>query len=171
MKSTTCVLISAVFLIAGCGRGSAPTKSNDQAPQRVVDGSSTSPGRIQNEEGKEVAWKTSLLEGGYMFQNAQVFGAYVHRAQIVATGVLTDWDGTKGNVQLDSVLHGTANDKSVPVVATGGIVRTRHGDKVLFLLAPRDGELKLHSFCGASGMYIYSDDLASVIRKSLRSRG
>lgn len=171
MKPTTYFLISAVVVVAGCGRDSTPTATPDHPTKRSADRTLKKPRSEAKEKPKEVVWEPSLLAGGYMFEDVQQFGAYVRRAQIVATGVLTEWDGSKGQVRLGSVFHGKLKDKSVPIIATGGVVRPKLGDKVLFLLAPRDGEPKLHSFCGAAGMYKYSDDLAFVVKKSLKSAG
>jgi hypothetical protein len=170
MKSATCLLVFAALFIVGCGRALGPTASDEQATHRTPPDTSRNGGSEQEGNGEEVAWTPSLLDGGGMFQDFQHFGWYVRSAQIVATGVLREWDGTKGNVQLDSVLHGEIKDASVLVVATGGFVRPKRGDKVLFLLSPRDGQLKLHSFCAASGMYNFSDDLASVIKRALESK-
>ncbi len=102
-------------------------------------------------------------------KDVQQFDDYVRHAQIVGTGVLIEWDGSKGKVRLNSVFHGKLKEKSVPIIATGGIVRLKLDDKVIFFLAPRDGELKLHSFCGASGIYKYSEDLALAVKKALKS--
>lgn len=173
MKPIFCLLISAVLFVAGCNRDLAETGTGDQPTQRTAGTASKKPGTEPQGKPKDVVWTPALMEarGGYMFENAQQFGAYVRWAQIVGTGVLIEWDGTKGKVRLESVFHGKVNDKSVSVVADGGIVLPKRGDKVLFLLAPRDGRLKLLSFCGASGMYSYSDDLAAIIKKSLKSTG
>ncbi len=167
MKSISYLFIAVVLLVVGCGRDSAPTPSDDQPTQRAADEASKKSGT----ESKEVVWKTSLLEDGYMFQDAQQFRGYVRRAEIVATGVLTAWDGTKGKVRIESVIHGKLNNKLVQVIATGGIVRPETGGKVLFLLAHHDGKLKLHSFCGACGLYNYSDDLTFLIKQLLKSTG
>jgi len=82
---------------------------------------------------------------------------------------MTEWDGRRGQVRLDSVFHGKLNGESVPIVSDGGWIRPKVGERVLFLLKPRDGELKLHAHCSASGIYNYSDDLALVIKSSLQS--
>ncbi len=173
MKPATYSLIAAVLFVAGCGRDSVPAATDHQPTPRAADEASKKSSSEPKEESKEVVWKPSLLVlGGLnMFKDAQQFGAYVRRARIIATGILIEWDGTKGKVRLGSVFHGKLDDKSVPVVYTAGIVRPRVGEKVLFLLSPRDGELKLHSFCGAAGMYNYSDDLVFAIKKSLKSAG
>ena len=102
-----------------------------------------------------------------MFADAKEFEDYVHRADNVATGVLTAWDGTQGNVRLESVLHGNLTANTVSVIATGGIVHTTVGDRVVILLSGRDGKMKLHSFCSASGLYKYSSDMTDLINRSL----
>ncbi len=121
----------------------------------------------------QIKWKPSLLEGGYMFQDAKRFEAYVRRAEIVAVGILTKWEGNKGQVRLESIIRGTLKDASkdaaIPIHGTGGIVRPKAGDKVLLLLTSRDGKLRLHSFCAASGMYGYSRDLEKVLSGIVRS--
>ena len=141
------------------------------AVKPAASGDGAKSGADPKEGPKQVAWEPSLLEGGYMFEDAQQFGAYVRRAEIIAMGVLTEWDGSKGRVRLESVLRGKLSDATVPVIATGGVVRPKPGERVLFLIAPRDGEFKLHSFCGASGMYDYTADLELVVIRSLRSNG
>ncbi len=121
----------------------------------------------------QIKWKPSLLEGGYMFQDAKRFEAYVRRAEIVAVGILTKWKGNKGQVRLDKVIHGklknTPKEASIAIHGTGGIVRPKAGDKVLLLLMSRGGKLQLHSFCSASGMYGYSRDLEKVLSGIVRS--
>ncbi len=167
MKDTLHSLILSALLLAGCGRAPAPTASDDQLRQPARAEGMSRPDTAS----EEVAWDPSLLEGGYMFKDVEEFHGYVRRAEIVAAGILSEWDGFKGKVQVDSVYHGKLSDKAVRVISTGGIVRPKVGDKVLFMLSHRDGELKLHSFCGASGLYNYSDDLASALRKSIKSAG
>jgi hypothetical protein len=167
MKAANCLLALIALSAAGCGRASDPTATGDQATQRTAADTPRNAGSEQKEDGGEVAWNRSLLADGGMFQDIHHFGWYVRNAQIVATGVLSDWDGTQGNVQLESVLHGEINDSTVPVITTGGFVRPKRGDKVLFLLALRDGRLTLHSFCAASGLYHFSDDLALAITQAL----
>ena len=168
MKTVMYFLIAAVLFVAGCGRDSSLTPTDDRPTQRAAEDRSKKSVSELPEELQATVWNPSLLEGGYMFEGAQQFGDYVRSAQIVATGVMTEWEGRTGTVRLDSVLHGNLSNKSVPVIATGGFVRPKVGEQVIFLLALQDGGLKLHSFCAASGIYEYSDDLAYIIKLSLK---
>lgn len=168
MKTVMYFLIAAVLFVAGCDREPSLTPTDHRATRRAAEDRSKKSFNELPEELQATVWNPSLLEGGYMFEGAQQFDAYVRSAQIVATGVMTEWDGRNGTVRLDSVLHGNLSNKSVPVIATGGFVRPKVGEQVVFLLALRDGELKLHSFCAASGIYKYSDDLARIIKASLK---
>jgi len=175
MKITTCILISAVLPVCGCGRDSPPAAMEDQPAQRVVDEASRTSNSQRKEEPQAVVWNPSFIGGSLMLGDVRQFGAHVRGAQIVATGVLSEWDETRGKgfgkVRVDAVLHGKLNSESVPVIATGGVIQPKVGDKVFLLLAPRDGKLKLYSFCDSPGMYKYSDELMLVIKNSLQSKG
>ena len=61
----------------------------------------------------------------------------------------------------------TLPHRTVSVLSTGGRVLSVPGQQVLFLLSRRDGKLKLHSFCGAPGLYAYSESLASLVKDTL----
>ena len=102
-----------------------------------------------------------------MFRDYAAFRAYVSRAEFIAVGTLTQWDGTSGAVEVKTVLRGKAPDETVRVLPTGGRVLSAPGQQVLFLLSRRDGKLKLHSFCDAPGLYAYSESLASLIKDAL----
>ena len=102
-----------------------------------------------------------------MFGSLNDFVAYVNGASVIGTGVLTRWDGREGMVRAERIYHGRVAAGDVPVKSTGGFVEPKPGDEVLFVLSERDRELKLHSFCAASGLYPASQQLQSVIQSSL----
>lgn len=156
-------------LVAGCGIASAPSDpatTNAPPTPRAVAEAANPVGR----DTEEVAWHPFMLDAGSLLDNVRDFQGYVGGAEIAARGVLTEWNGTKGNVRLEKIIHGQLNDTTVPVLGTGGIVRPKVGERVLVLLSPRDGELKLHSFCPYSGMYAYSRELERVIEQAFEKK-
>ena len=112
----------------------------------------------------------SLVDGGAMFQDVRQFEDYVCTSTIAASGVLTDWNGTKGGVRLDTVFHGEVHDKTMEIVGTGGIVRPKVGERVLLLVNERDGEFKLHSICAASGLFVYSKELEHFVQSAFAEK-
>lgn len=162
-------LITGFCLVAGCGIASAPSDpaTTDAPPTPRAAAEAANPvGR----DAEDVAWHPSMLDAGSLLDNVRDFQGYVGRADIAASGVLTEWNGTKGHVRLDKIIHGQRNEATVPVLGTGGIVRPKVGERVLVLLSPHDGELKLHSFCSYSGMYVYSRELERIIEQAFEKK-
>ncbi len=138
------------------GQGDLPAK---YAPYLIwrVDGA----GRLP-----PVEWNPALIEGGFMFKDMDAFRQYLLEADSVAIGRLTNWDGSKGQVRVEQIYRGTPGDN--PSFAfTGGLVKPTQGDKVLVVLSKRDGEVVLHSFCAASGLFAVKDGLEALVEKQL----
>ena len=166
MKPALLCLMAGSLFVTGCCPASA-TNVIDNAPSQTAAVETVNP---IDHKSQEVVWDLSLVDGGAMFQDVRQFEDYVCTSTIAASGVLTDWNGTKGGVRLDTVFHGEVHDKTMEIVGTGGIVRPKVGERVLLLVNERDGEFKLHSFCAASGLFVYSKELEHFVQSAFAEK-
>jgi hypothetical protein len=111
-------------------------------------------------------WDPALVEGGFMFKDAEAFRQYLLKADSVVVGHLTAWDGEKGKVRLRKVYRGTPG-KEPSFAYSGGLVRSAEGDKVLVVLGSKEDRVVLHSFCAASGLFPLKGDLERIVEKLL----
>ena len=162
------VVLTGILVVAGCGIDSMPPIVKGP-PTKSVEVEEANPSN-NDDEAKDVEWEPSSVELGYMFKTPRDFEGYVRQSEIAARGVLTDWDFARGKVRLESVLHGTLNQETVSFASTGGFVEAKANDRVLILLTHRDGELTLHSFCSASGLYLHSNGKEKFFRNAFKAK-
>jgi hypothetical protein len=115
------------------------------------------------------AWNPALFEGAFMFADNESFRQYLRAADAVAVARLSQWDGEKGLARVDQTLSGKLK-KDVAFVGGGGLVQAKAGDKVILVLKAEAGGMRLHSFCGAPGLYKYSNELANLVKKLVDAR-
>jgi hypothetical protein len=140
-----------------------PKDDGAAGPKRPTEGTSTVVGKAGP------AWDDAAIDGGFMFRDAAEFQAYVAEAETVAVGTLATWDGSRGTLKVQKLSRGKGPADSLSLVYTGGTVVAKVGERVLALLtASKDG--KLHSYCAASGLFRYSDSVASHVEKGLARR-
>lgn len=154
MKRTTIAAVCALIPpVVGCDRPTvAPPMANLVVPQPAA-----------------VAWRPTLVEDGFMFRDEAAFRDYLRRSEVVVTGNLTSWDGPRGTLRVEAVILGRA-EAELTLVASGGSIRPRPGQKVIALLWRSEGKYLLNSFCAASGLYSHTEPLAAYIRQSLSGR-
>lgn len=164
---STRVWLLALLSLAGCGarlvsdagESAPPVAEGGTAPLPVA---GTPPG--QN-------FGPSFAAGAFMFRTERERREYlrnqIQRAEVVAAGVLAEWDGSRGRVDSLRVLRGRVADKSVSIVSTGGISLAQAGNPVLFLAHRQGEELALFSYCAWSGLYEFSDPLLQVVESEL----
>lgn len=130
--------------------------------------------RGKGQPGRAVAgggqWDPAQVEGGFMFETAAEFRAYVGRADVVAAGTLRDWDGSAGTLTVAKVYRGKSKPKTLRIAANGALVAAKAGDRVLVLLRAQDGALVPHSFCAAPGVFRHSDALLGQMLEALKAR-
>ena len=166
MKATLMFALWCFILSAGCSARPGPTSAQQPSPRTTAGNQPHELSKVQT-----APWDPLLLEGGFMFKDFTAFRQYVEAAQIIATGTLKAWDGRQGEVHVDTVYRGKAEGQVLEAIYTGGLVRPKAGQKVIVMLSHRGGVLKLHSFCAASGLYDYTEQLASVITEAIESAG
>lgn len=115
-------------------------------------------------------WNSTFIEGGFMFRDLDAFRGYLLEAESVAVGRLSAWDGKEGKVRVEKVYRG-APGKEPSFTYSGGMVsKPSKGDKVLILLGKRKGQVVLHSFCAASGLFPLSSELGKLVEKLLPAK-
>jgi hypothetical protein len=101
-----------------------------------------------------------------MFEDSAAFRQYLLSADSVAFGRLTTRDEQGGKVRIEKVLRGNLG-KEVSFKFNGGLVRPFPGDKVLLVLDHKKGRARLHSFCGASGLFSLKGKSPTLVEKLL----
>ena len=108
-------------------------------------------------------WDPATIEGGFMFKDLGAFRSYLLGAEGVAVGRLTAWDGRQGRVRVEKVFRGAPDTESAFKYSGGLVTKLAKGDKVLILLRKREGQVALHSFCAASGLFTNSERLEKLV--------
>jgi hypothetical protein len=112
------------------------------------------------------SWNPALLEGGFMFADSEAFQKYLLTADAVAVAKLTQWDGDKGSVRITQILRGKLK-KDVAFLGAGGLLKASAGDQVVVVFKAEKGGMRLHSFCGAPGIYKHSSELEKLVKQLL----
>ena len=115
-------------------------------------------------------WDPKLFDGAAMFDSTSTFRDYLHRGDGVVVGKLKRWDGETGTVQIEKTLHGKLDGAEVGFTRDGGIVTARAGDRILVLLKRTGSAYRLHSFCGATGLYRHSANLQKLVEHLLEGK-
>lgn len=134
----------------------------------VIEAGRLAPNEIKESQNAP-CWDPKLFEGASMFESSSAFQKYLVGANAVVIGEVINWDGEKGTVRIEKSLHGKA-EKEISLAHGGGVVRVNAGNKVIVLLKEQQGAIRLHSFCGASGLYRYSEDLQKIVETLLAAK-
>ena len=109
-----------------------------------------------------------------MFRDEDAFRDYLERSEVVVVGTLTSFgeraEGRAyGTLHVERVLRGPAG-ADIDLHPTGGFLSGEPGQRVIALLSTQRGEMRLHSFCAASGLYGYSEPLEGYMKEALQLR-
>ncbi len=163
MKLSNILLTCCFLYLAGCGP-TIGTEADGGLPQQDTE----DPLDLITVKTEDVEWDPAWVDGQLFFKDRRQFEGYVRNSDIVATGVLTDWDQKNGRVQSVTILQGEADSRNLSFVNTGGFVRAKVGHRVVILLLRVNGELRLHSTCPTSGLFPWSIDLEHVVRHAVK---
>jgi hypothetical protein len=99
-----------------------------------------------------------------MFDGPAAFGEYLRGGDVVALGRLVRWDGANGGtVRVETSLRGRVEGDEVDFTPGGGIVAAGTGDRGVVVLKGIKAAFRLHSFCGAPGLYEHSDAFRKLV--------